>query len=296
VPWTESFEVDENVFRRSLEGHLARGFAHLYLFGTAGEGYAVTLSQFERIARIFVDETRGKAASRQLGVIALSIPQVRERIELGLSLGIDSFQLSLPSWGKLRDAEVELFFDEICGRYPQATFLFYNVPRGLRLLSPAELGVLSGRHANLVAVKWAGRWDISQIRSALEMGPLLSHFFTDIRFAEAGLAGLKPSLLLALSAASARIAHELFRLVQTGEGPQRLQTLLADLQCHNEIFRELSLGEGRIDGTFDKLIAKLVNEEFPLRLLPPYQGSSDEVFELYRQKMRTKLPHWFSPA
>lgn len=38
---------------------------------------------------------------------------------------------------------------------------------------------------------------------------------------------------------------------------------------------------GRIDGSYDKLFEKMYDPEFPLRLLPPYIGSSDEEFHVF---------------
>jgi dihydrodipicolinate synthase/N-acetylneuraminate lyase len=291
LPWTPSYALDEVLFRHTIRDQLAAGFTSLYLFGTAGEGYAVTETQFEQVARIFAEETNGKAEWRQLGIIALSLPQVQERIARAMALGLADFQISFPSWGKLNDREVQRFFEGTCGSYPACRFLFYNVPRGLRLLTAAEVGTLAARYDNLVAVKWAGRWETAQIQAAFEAAPQLCHFFTDISFIRAGLEGLRPGLLMALAAANRRRAHELFHLVNTGGDPERLKSILAELEHHNLILRELPLS-GRIDGAYDKMIAKLNRHDFPLRLLPPYEGSTDEVFAVYLERMRRELPGW----
>jgi hypothetical protein len=50
--------------------------------------------------------------------------------------------------------------------------------------------------------------------------------------------------------------------------------------------------EGRIDGAYDKLFAKMVDPEFPLRLLPPYAGSSDDEFRAFVRLLRERLPQW----
>lgn len=295
VPWTESFEVHEELFRRLIRSQLDRGHRNLYLFGTAGEGYAVTLGQFERISRIFVEETEGRTAWRQLGIIALSLPQVQERIEVGRALGVGSFQLSLPSWGRLNDREVDVFFEGTCGRYPECSFLFYNVPRGLRILSGAELGALAGRHPNLVAVKWAGRHEVSAMKDAVEGSPELCCFFTDPSHVQARLAGLRCGLLISIGASNRLLASELFELGQSRSDDGRLREYLDELQRHSTILRELP-GEGsRIDGAYDKLICKLNLPDFPLRLLPPYQSIDEEVFQLYLTRLQAELPHWLEP-
>ena len=292
LPWTDRFELEESLFREVIRGQLAGGHTSIYLFGTAGEGYALTLKQFETISRIFGEETEGKTSLRQLGIIALSIPQIQERIQVGQALGFASFQLSFPSWGKVNDLERDLFFEATCGQNPDCSFLFYNVPRGLRWLSPAELSVLAERYPNLMAVKWAGRVEVSTIRSAVETAPQLCHFVGDIGYVEASLKGLKCGELIALAASNRLLANELFELGQTQADEVRLREFVKDLHHHSSILRDLPVGGSHMDGTYDKLICKLHHPDFPLRLLPPYLGSTEEVFAAYRVRMEAELPHW----
>ena len=42
IPWDERGNVIEDVFREQVRLHLKAGVKHIYIFGTAGEGYAVT--------------------------------------------------------------------------------------------------------------------------------------------------------------------------------------------------------------------------------------------------------------
>ncbi len=295
LPWTDRFELDESLFRDVVRGQLAKDQTSIYLFGTAGEGYALTLNQFESISRVFAEETEGKTSLRQLGIIALAIPQIQERIQVGRALGFASFQLSFPSWGELNDFERDLFFETTCGRNPDCSFLFYNVPRGLRWLSPGELSVLAERYPNLVAVKWAGRVGMSTIRSAVERAPQLCHFVGDIGYAEASLKGLKCGQLIAIAASNRLLASELFELGQTGRNEGRLRQFLKDLHHHSSILRTLQMNGSHMDGTYDKLIFKLHHPGFPLRLLPPYLGAGEEAFATYRNRMQNELPQWLEP-
>ena len=52
VPWREDFTFAEDIFRRSVRHLRAQGLRDLYIFGTAGEGYAVTEKQFARIMEL----------------------------------------------------------------------------------------------------------------------------------------------------------------------------------------------------------------------------------------------------
>ena len=54
----------------------------------------------------------------------------------------------------------------------------------------------------------------------------------------------------------------------------------------------IDLVGSRIDGAYDKIFSKIINPEFPLRLLPPYRGASDEAYQAYCRFLKENLPHW----
>jgi hypothetical protein len=116
---------------------LANDFRHLYIFGTAGEGYAVNTARFQQIVQIFREEARGEDIHPQVGVIGLSTANIVERIAFVHAAGFRVFQISLPSWGALNDVELLTFFKDVCGAFPEAQFLYYNLPRAKRLLGGA---------------------------------------------------------------------------------------------------------------------------------------------------------------
>ena len=135
VPWDDRYEFQEDVFRRQVHA-IARDLTqHIYIFGTAGEGYAVTETQFDRITRSFWSVAREAQVTPMVGLISLSLPVIIERIERCRALGYRLFQLSLPSWGALNDEEVDRFFAETCGRFPDCQFHHYNLMRTKRLLT-----------------------------------------------------------------------------------------------------------------------------------------------------------------
>ena len=47
-----------------------------------------------------------------------------------------------------------------------------------------------------------------------------------------------------------------------------------------------------IDGAYDKMLVRLGGLDMPLRLLSPYQGFSDDVFEECRRILHEKYPDW----
>jgi dihydrodipicolinate synthase/N-acetylneuraminate lyase len=64
-----------------------KGFRHVYVFGTAGEGYAVDGPRFREIVRVFREETRAAGVHPQVGVIGLSTARVVESIGIAHGLG-----------------------------------------------------------------------------------------------------------------------------------------------------------------------------------------------------------------
>src|SRR5271156_551706 len=106
LPWKEDFTLDEPAFRKHIQSAISQGYQHIYLMGTAGEGYAVSDRQFEHIVSVFFEEMQGEGLQPMVGVISLSLSQILDRLRYAHKLGIGHFQISLPSWGALSDTEM----------------------------------------------------------------------------------------------------------------------------------------------------------------------------------------------
>jgi hypothetical protein len=68
--------------------------------------------------------------------------------------------------------------------------------------------------------------------------------------------------------------------------------LQGDLVKMTSELRGMVEPHAHMDGSFDKMYARLHQPGFPLRLLPPYQGVPEEVFERYRAALKQKYPRW----
>ncbi|HTW97420.1 MAG TPA: dihydrodipicolinate synthase family protein, partial [Acidimicrobiales bacterium] len=210
LPFDEGGSFLEADFRQHL-ALVARDFTrHVYIFGTAGEGYAVTDDQFGHIAEIFHDEATALGIEPMLGVISLSLGTVIERIELGARLGFRRFQLSFPSWGALTERERGVFFDETCGRFGELSFLHYNTVRGRVVLTGADYGRLAARHENLVACKFSSSDEARVVELVANSDPVQC-FLTEYAYAIARqrLEGVECGLLLSLSGFDGSLAGAL---------------------------------------------------------------------------------------
>jgi len=285
VPWTNRDKFDEPLFRQ-VAARLARDFTpHVYLFGTAGEGYAVTDRQYDAILAAF-REALPADAQPMIGIISLSVGTVAERIERGRAAGYRDFQLSLPSWGALTEAETDRFFAETCGRFPDCRFLHYNLMRAKRLLDGDTYGRLARAHPNLVAVKMGGE-NTAAFADILTKAPALQCFFTEF-----GYAAMRDTQECGLLAAISASNHRKGLAYHAARGPQ-LAALAEEFRAvHRALKAALDPAATYMDGVYDKLLLKLEFPDFPLRLLPPYASADDGAFA----RFRAGLPSGWSAA
>lgn len=298
IPWDAQGEVLADVFREQIHLHLRAGIRHLYVFGTAGEGYAVTERQFDQIVDLFQAEMKGPDAHPMIGLISLSTRTIIERIERCLERGLDTFQFALPGWGALNDTELATFFAEVLGRFPQAQFVHYNLQRAGRVLVPAEYARLAAEHPNLVAAK-NGTSAIVMLRDLLVQAPMLRHFYTELGFPQGCQAG-EPGYLMSLTTMNPALALRFFEAGLRGD----LATLFG-IQAEALALFELLVGSGgaeigatfpgakaHMDGAYEKALARVLDPNMPLRLLPPYQAVSEVAYKEFVRRVGERLPGW----
>ena len=289
VPWRENGTLDEACFRRTITNLVKAGMPDLYIFGTAGEGYAVSESDFRRVAVLFAETMRDAGGSAPMvGVVNQSLATIVERIRFCRSEGITTFQISLPNWGTLADSELRRFFAEVCGSFPDCRFLHYNLMRAGRLVRPHEYAELAERHPNLVATKHGGA-DIHQILGLMAEAPQLRHFLSEQGYYLAAPLG-EPALLASLVASNPQRAHAYLRAGIDGDLP-RFAELHREL-CGTLLALLRAVGLGHIDGAYDKLIHKLAEPDYPLALLPPYDGGTEAAYRQYKAELEAKWPAW----
>ncbi len=289
IPWREDFSFAEDIFRKSVRHLIASGIRDLYIFGTAGEGYAVTESQFDAITRAFLAETRGENIQSMIGLISVSLPSIIERIERARAMGARRFQLSLPSWGMLRDGEMDAFFRETCGRFPDCEFLHYNLMRTGRIITGAEYGRLAERHPNFVATKNSTADEV-RLQSLMRDAPQLQHFITEAGFAKAARLG-ECGFLISFASSNLALGQKYFRLGHERNFAE-LDAMQEDLAGVVPALKAAAGDAVHMDGAFDKMFCRIHDPEFPLRLLPPYASISDASFQQYTDTLRARHPHW----
>lgn len=282
TPWTDSYQFDEETFCRQVRTITHDLTNHIYVFGTAGEGYAVTDKQFDQIVTAFTRTMKECKGTPMVGVVSLALGTMIERIERAHAQGVREFQLSLPSWGALNDHELDVFFAETCGRFPDCNFLHYNLLRTKRRLTSVEYLRLAAAHPNLVAVK-AGTNDEAIVADWLKVSPRLRFYLTEGAYAIARRTH-EVGLLISLASINPKRAK---RFV-SGTNAERTADE-AELRAMLAVLLKRAENRFHMDGAFDKLLFKVSDPSFPLRLLPPYASSSDED---YAEFMKVIPPGW----
>lgn len=286
-PWDERNELDERVFREAIRFTRAADFRHIYVFGTAGEGHAVDTARFHRVVEVFGDELLGTEARPMVGVIAMSVPIVLERLRIAYDQGFREFQISLPSWSPLGDAEVYAFFREVCGSFPDSTFMHYNSAKTGRVLTGSHYRRLVEENPNLAATKhMAG--DLASVASVVRDAPELMHFLTEQSVAYGALFG-ECSILGTFGALAPKREWDLLAAVRAGRHREAAAIGTWFERMSHELFDSLMV-DRRVDGAYDKTILKLVLPQFPLRMLPPYRCISDEEYASALATLRAHYP------
>ena len=289
LPWREDDSFAEDIFRRSVRHLIAQGIRDVYTFGTAGEGYAITDAQFDEITPVFLDETAAEEVQGMVGLISLSLPTVIARIERARDMGARRFQLSLPSWGTLRDSEMATFFRETCGRFPDCDFLHYNLMRTGRIVTGKEYGALAEQYPNLVATKNSTA-DEARLSSLMQDAPQLQHFITEGGFAKASTMG-ECGFLISFASTNLELGQAYYQAGHQGNF-ELLNAMHDELDIIAADLRSSVADSAHMDGAFDKMFCRLHDDAFPLRLLPPYDGITEEVYQRYVNDLKSKHPRW----
>lgn len=286
APWDGDERLLEQTFRAEVRRTLANGFTDLYIFGTAGEGYAVDTATFQKIASVFREET--EEARSQVGVIGLSTAQVRERLRIAYGLGFRMFQISLPCWGTVNDTEMMKFFSDVCSAFPDCGFLHYNLLRSKRLVTAAEYRRMADRLPKLVATKNTGT-TIASTAELLRLTPDLQHFLAETLYLTGTLYG-PCSLLSSFAPMIPLRSRELFELGVSGDTRRLFRFQVEYLKAVEEIIAPLRR-QPLMGGAYDKVLVRL-GGDMPLRLLSPYQGFDESIFEERRAILQERYADW----
>lgn len=288
VPWDKNYVFDEKIFRLEIRDLINSDVNHIYVFGTAGEGYAVSDSQFDAIVKAFADEMNGPDLHPMVGIVSLSLATMLERIERAYSFGIRDFQFALPSWSALSDSELFTFFHNLCDHFPDCRFFHYNLMRSKRILNIKEYEALADEIPNFVGVKYSTR-DMDVIHQIVTSNCPLQFFLLEVGYGYGSMLG-ECGFLISLASSNFKRAWEYFNA-----GVEKNYEKL--VRFNKELYSILSAlhritGKPKMDGAYDKMFSRIMIPHFPLRLLPPHETNSVKIFNDYHEFLKRNYPQW----
>jgi dihydrodipicolinate synthase/N-acetylneuraminate lyase len=289
-PWDDREQLDEAAFRNEIAHAIDANFRHVYVFGTAGEGYGVDTARFRRVIEVFGDEMSKTADSRaMIGVIGLSTGNIVERIAIAHDMGFREFQISFPIWQTLTDPEVLIFFRDVCGAFPDSLFMHYNTGRVGRVLNGQHYRPVIEAVPNLVATKTMTS-DAAILSSVVGDAPELTHFLSEYVLGAGGLSG-PVGLLGTFGALAPKKSWAILEAANNGRFQEAAAIGAWFQRLSREVFDPL-MADRRIDGAYDKLIEKLSpgQEAFPLRMLSPYRSLTGDEYRQAAATLREKFP------
>jgi len=152
-----------------------------------------------------------------------------------------------------------------------------------------EYGRLAELYPNLVATKNSTA-DEARLTSLMKDAPQLQHFITEGGYPIAAMMG-DCGFLISFTSTNFARATEFFEAGRNQDAA-RLDTISHDFAGLIAAFKEVVGTSVHMDGAFDKLFCRVHDPKFPLRLLPPYEGVSDERFDRYVELLRMNHPNW----
>ncbi|NQT58068.1 MAG: dihydrodipicolinate synthase family protein [Bacteroidetes bacterium] len=288
VPWGEDYSLDEGMFRRLIRLTLEHT-PYVYLFGTAGEGYAIQGDLYKKVVSVFADEVGKNNGFPMVGVISSSLQEMHEKIETAKALGIRLFQISLPCWDIPTGDEIDTFFNSLLSKHTDCQFMHYNRRLQGRVLGVDEYTRLSEAHPNLIGAKISSD-SLTYINSLITSGLPLQWFFTTPGFAYASMYK-QCGLLISAASINWDMAKRYFQA-----GLQKDYAALMGFQENliglvKKLIVIMPPG-AHMDGSYDKLFPKMYIPDFPLRLLPPYVGAEEETFSRLKDILFKYYPEW----
>ena len=223
-----------------------------------------------------------------VGVIGLSTAQIVERIEYAHDVGFRMFQISLPSWGPLDDDELLRFFSDVCGPFPDSRFLHYNLPRTKRVLTGRDYARIIAEVPNLVATKTTGG-GMAGAEELIRHAGELQHFMGEGNFPHGSMFGECVAPRVVCGARRRAMTFALFEAGRTRDAGELMRLQHAFQRWAPDLWAQPAPGP-HMDGAYDKMLVKLgMLPEFPLRLLSPYRGFTEDDYRACRRFLQAEV-------
>ena len=128
----------------------------IYSNGTAGEFYAQSEDEFDRVSQLLAEKCERARMPFQIGASFMSAQIALARAKRAARLKPSALQIILPDWSPVTLAEGLDFLQRVAAAVAPVPLVLYNPPHAKRVLSPRELAALCEAVPSFVGVKVAG--------------------------------------------------------------------------------------------------------------------------------------------
>lgn len=292
LPIDADQRIDFGRLAAELDALIESGVDGIYSNGTAGEFYAQTEAEFEKISSLLAEKCGAAGMPFQIGAAHADARTALARAAFAAALRPGAIQVILPDWTALSFGEAEDFL-RTAGRVVEPVGLvLYNPPHAKRVLAPAELLKLAGSIRSLVGVKLLDG-DAGWYREMKKVAPKISVFVPGHRLATGfknGVAAGSYSNVACLNPAAAKRWHELMKTDLDGalEIEGRLQRFMNE---HIVPFRDRRFFSNQ---ALDKLLAAIGGwAEIGTRLRFPYRSIDENEAGRLRRIAENLIPEFF---
>ncbi|MGH9158589.1 MAG: dihydrodipicolinate synthase family protein, partial [Vicinamibacteraceae bacterium] len=133
TPFDDQHRLDGEAYRQNVRELVALGVDGIITTGTNGEFFVTTDEELRQIARITVEESRGKAVA-VIGASAVNTDESIRRTRIAVEEGADAVMNVVPFYQKLSKAEAYQYFHDLAKQCPEIGIIVYNNPTTTKVL------------------------------------------------------------------------------------------------------------------------------------------------------------------
>lgn len=156
LPLNADDSIDYGLLGAEIDRFIAAGVNGIYSNGSAGEFYAQTEDEFDRVNALLAERCNRANQPFQIGACHMS-PQIsRERVRRARALQPSAFQIILPDWFVPSRDEIRSFLATMVADAAPVPLVLYNPPHAKRRLAPDEWLEIVREFPEVVGIKVPG--------------------------------------------------------------------------------------------------------------------------------------------
>jgi dihydrodipicolinate synthase/N-acetylneuraminate lyase len=286
LPIAEDDRIDFARVESQLEFLCRSGVEGVYAHGTAGEFYAISEEEFDRINSLLAGRCEAAGVSFQIGACHLHPREALERVRRAAALKPGAIQVIMPDWVTLNMGEAADFVGSAAAAAGGVPLVIYNPKHAKHQLTAPEFAGLKAAVPSIIGIK-VSKEDPAWYAAMKGMSPKIAVFAPGPRYASAVLewgARGSYSMIAALHPVYAKRWEEIIYA-----DPGRALGIEGHLQRFiNDHLAPLRARFGLSGASSDKFLATAAGwTDVGPRMRRPYRGVPEVCLKDFRQSVQT---------